>query len=1153
MRPYPLTVLAGGINRLRIKGGAAANMLYDLQNAYVTNAGSVVPREGTIRTATLDSSTVGLAAANGLFNIFSSAYSTAALPTGYVLNVLSDPNQPGTAPQTIWFAKPFMGFPYVVAEFTNGDIFHYWLQNNGTWTSTTDYTSASIVLPPVLNGLAYQGVRDFPVQPLWTPDTIIASGSYVEPNTATGFTYQAVAVAGSPVHTGATEPVWPTVAGGILQEFGDFDDSTTDAGTTQGNSVYSTAAALSASITDRYGDSATISNAGIFATSNTLSTLTLASTKVTTWKAGQAYPPGSVVIPTSTQGAFTNAIPNGDFEGGSGAGGWTFTDSGGSVNWAFDSTLPYQGTEDLIIPSSGSFGAAGAYATMTSYSLVTPGQSVTATAYLNPNNSGANLTMWLQLNWYNTSDSIISSSGNQQNEQEGGGYRKVSITATAPAGAAHVRVSIGAGSGTTSRNAGFADLVSWNLETPAPITNFLFEAVQPLPGISASTQPTWPTVLGNEVIDGTVTWQAVGTSIITWQAIPLMQSGFTAPTFPTTVGNTVHDFSTYSNQNGYITSFCSMSWECIDRHVIDTNCPQTIPVALGASHVFDGNNDIVSYSAAVNPIDWTSTNNAGYLPTGLNNYGDNPVAVLALYRSNLMVFNAGGYQMWQIDPDPQNMALLDAQPIGSLYPRAAQSVANDLLFLAEVGVRNLGTVGPTANMAVGNTGQPVDPLIVAQFTNLAVPGDPYYADVGVLLTLNGNTTDTSENDLTVTVTGAATSTTTNPPPFQQNSISFAGGTNYLGVPLTPGGPLDISVGSWTIEGWLYATPGFGGTQAFLETMPGTTIPLYINTTTGYFLATPWGATTESATGLSLVSQWTAFALVYNSVTGKAQWYINGVASGPSHTIVPATLTETSWTFGSVFSAEAFHGQLADLRITKGIARYTTTYNPLVFNPLTGGGSPYVTVATPYSPLSIYYPGRGQYWLFFGPQAFVLTINGTAGTKSWSRYIFPAIITDATLNEGYLYLRTATNVVWQINAQAIGIDDANTITTAATPTAWNGLIQWPYLDMGALGINKMLIGVDVVGQGNCNIQLAFNQNDSSTFNDNAGFSVSTGVTAPYTLVLDDTVPGEPLPMPINAPSYSLILTFPGNVTTANAWSWQAANLYVQPQSGAGATG
>jgi acetyltransferase-like isoleucine patch superfamily enzyme len=211
-------------------------------------------------------------------------------------------------------------------------------------------------------------------------------------------------------------------------------------------------------------------------------------------------------------------------------------------------------------------------------------------------------------------------------------------------------------------------------------------------------------------------------------------------------------------------------------------------------------------------------------------------------------------------------------------------------------------------------------------------------------------------------------------------------------------------------------------------------------------------------------------------------------------------------------------------------------------------------AATYDPLSIYYPARGQYWLIYGPLVFVLTINGSS-QRSWSRYIFPAAITDATLNAGFMYLRTATNVVWQLNAQAIGIDDAATITTAATPVAFNGVVQWPYLDLSMLGVNKMLVGVDVVGEGNCSIQIAFNQNDKSTFNDNAGFSVSTGVTIPYFVQIDDTVPGEPLAIPCNAPSYSPVLTFTGSTSTANAWTWQAMQIYFAPapSGAAGATG
>jgi len=813
---------------------------------------------------------------------------------------------------------------------------------------------------------------------------------------------------------------------------------------------------------------------------------------------------------------------------------------------------------------------------MTSYSLVTPGQSVTASAYLDPNNSGANLTLWLQLNWYNSSDGIISSTGFQQNEQEGGGYRPVSITGVAPAGAAHARVSIGAGSGTSSHNAGFADLVTWNLATPAPITNFLFEAVQPAAGSSAATEPTWPTVLGNIVIDGGVTWKAIGTSIITWQAIPLMQSGLVAPTFPTVIGNSVHDFSTYSNQNGFITTQCSMSWVATDRHVLDTSCPNTVAVAIGASHIFAGDNDITNYSAAVNPTDWSSTNNAGYLPTGLNSYGDNPVAALALYRGNLIVFNAGGYQMWQIDPDPQNMAFLDAQPVGSIYPRAAQSVANDLLFLTEVGVRNLGTIGATANMAIGNMGQPIDVLVKAQLSGIPIypPAggiDPFAADVSLMLHADGTNGQTAFPDSSgnsLNGTGAAgsigggagvASVSTATFKFGNGSASFAG-TGTIAMPFTPGGPLDVSSGNFTIEFWINAPAQTQHSLARFIRSSGTNFNgpglLIQNAGAGLLNLQAvgdglwiWG--TNPFTTAFAVNTWTYIALVYVSATGTVSIYINGVLSVAQVGLTNASMAINAggnYLLGFMPTADGgsgFVGFIDEFRFTKGIARYTSDFTP----PTAAFPGPIAT----YVPLSLYYPGRGQYWLIFGPQVFVLTINGLNGTKSWARYVFPDIITDWTLNAGILYLRTAGNLVWQLDANTVGVDDSNFAITSGANVPFNGVMQWPYLDLGSLGRTKMMIGIDLVGEGNCSIQVAYNQADKTTFNDNPFFATSTGVTAPYFVSAADTTPGAPLPIPINAPSYSVILTFTGSSSSPNAWSWEAANIYIADSTGAGAMG
>lgn len=899
MRSVPISSLKQGINRLRVRAGANPASVYDLVDAYITVDGSVKPREGTIRAQALTSATKGLMANDGIFNVFS--ITQIAVPAGYLDNVLVNPNNAAQALKTIWFAKPFMGFPYVVAEFVNGDVFHYWLQNSGTWAANTLYKIGTLILPLTTStGLAYLAMRISAVNPLWVPETSVALNAIIEPTEYTGFMYKAVAVAGATPHTGASEPVWPTVKAGTVQEFGDFDTSSTDSGTTQvDSSTSSTAPPLSGTLTDRYGDSSTIANSG-GSSDNAVTLPVAASTMVTVWAKGTLYAPGAVVQPSNTQGAFLNAIPNGDFENGN-DGSWIL-----SAGATFHSGNEYQGTECLQFTAANS----NVTATMNTFGVVTPGQSVTASVYVNPNNAGANLSMGLSLRWYDASDTFLSSVNSTV--QQNGGYRLSSVTATAPPNAAHVRVQLFAGNG-TSAHTGFADLVSWNLATAAPVSNFLYEAVQASAAASGTTEPAWPTVSGNTVIDGGVTWKAIGTSIITWEAIPIMQSGAVEPVWPTVIPNVVHDTSSFTDSNGVVID-TSISWTADSRRVTDSKNPNTTAIVLNSSHVFAADNDIVAFSAAVDPTDWSSTNNAGYLPTGLNNYGDNPVKVLTLYRSNLVALNAGGYQMWQTDPDPANMAILDAQPVGSTYTRAAQSVANDLLFLTEVGVRNLGTVGATANMAIGSSGQPVDPIVVKQL---------------------------------------------------QNGI--------------------------------------------------------------------------------------------------------------------------------------------------------------------------------YVPLSLYYPGRGQYWLFFGPQAFVLTVNGQ-GLKTWSRYIFPDTITDWTLNGGKLFLRTAGNLVWQLDAQTL-VDDFG-----GANVLFKGIIQSPYIDVGPLGINKELIGVDIVGDGQVGIQIGWAQNDPTTFNDDPGFATSLNVTPPYTVNAADTVPGTPIPMPITAPSFTVILTFPGN----QAWSWQASNLYLQDSRGAGAT-
>jgi hypothetical protein len=155
-------------------------------------------------------------------------------------------------------------------------------------------------------------------------------------------------------------------------------------------------------------------------------------------------------------------------------------------------------------------------------------------------------------------------------------------------------------------------------------------------------------------------------------------------------------------------------------------------------------------------------------------------------------------------------------------------------------------------------------------------------------------------------------------------------------------------------------------------------------------------------------------------------------------------------------------------------------------------------------------------------------------------VFPQALTDGCVKDEALYLRTANDLVWKLDASAIQDD------VGGTPTDFIGRLQWPYLDYNTLGMNKMFVGLDLVGTGAVDVQIAYDETDITTFSDNAGFGTSQHVTAAYTVSGADTLPGTPIPIAVAAPSYSLILTFHGN----QSWAFQLANVYVNDLRGAG---
>ncbi len=240
MRSGPLTVVKGGIDRGRPKGGVRADVLYDLHNAFITEEFKIVPREGTRRAQVLPSGTVGLTYFEGEFHVFSHEYVDLSTAPGYVLDVLLHPFNPDAELTEIHFAEPFLGSLYVVAEFTDNygetSIYHFWLQEAEEWQPDTEYSANEFVTPTTPNGYVYRATRLTAPYPAWTPGAPRTAGngssiepSIIEPTVYNEYYYVCIDTEGDNPSSGTVEPIWPTNTGQTIVENSDgFSTSSPD-------------------------------------------------------------------------------------------------------------------------------------------------------------------------------------------------------------------------------------------------------------------------------------------------------------------------------------------------------------------------------------------------------------------------------------------------------------------------------------------------------------------------------------------------------------------------------------------------------------------------------------------------------------------------------------------------------------------------------------------------------------------------------------------------------------------------------------------------------------------------------------------------------------------------------------------------------------
>ena len=217
-------------------------------------------------------------------------------------------------------------------------------------------------------------------------------------------------------------------------------------------------------------------------------------------------------------------------------------------------------------------------------------------------------------------------------------------------------------------------------------------------------------------------------------------------------------------------------------------------------------------------------------------------------------------------------------------------------------------------------------------TTLTVPTAPLTAIANTSFLLSGTNPAILDNAMMnnlETVGNAAVSTSVKK--YGAASMYFDGTGDYLSTVDNPS--LDMGSANFTIEGWVYITSS-GASQTFVAKGTGAgnqaSYHIVFNGTNWLYYLSGNGSTWSIASGVTMgagsVNNWQHLALVRNGSTFTP--YVNGTAGTTTTSSTALFDSNKPFTVGADDAAtQLLTGYIDDLRVTKGVARYTTAFTP----------------------------------------------------------------------------------------------------------------------------------------------------------------------------------------------------------------------------------
>jgi len=210
-------------------------------------------------------------------------------------------------------------------------------------------------------------------------------------------------------------------------------------------------------------------------------------------------------------------------------------------------------------------------------------------------------------------------------------------------------------------------------------------------------------------------------------------------------------------------------------------------------------------------------------------------------------------------------------------------------------------------------------------------GDANFANVSFLLHMDGSNgsttfTDSSLNALAVTANGNAQISTAQSK-FGGASAAFDGTGDYLAT--AHNSVLSIESGDFTAEAWVYRNAS-GAIHNIINKRQNSPSPgsghawrINANNTLQFFFT---GGSSITSTSTVSAGSWVHIAVTRSANTVRQ--FINGTLDATTATFSNGTSNTQEVRIGiDEVGGDGFNGYIDDLRITKGVARYTANFTP----------------------------------------------------------------------------------------------------------------------------------------------------------------------------------------------------------------------------------